>query len=444
MDSVNASVSENAITERQKKQGNIMYIIEAGVEYFISLLITGAYLAKVSTAIGISDAVTGILSSFVSLGCTFQIFALILARKRKIKRFIICWEMIAQILYMFVYVIPLVKISTTMKHVLFVGVLLVGHLMEHVTKSPKTAWFMALVDEHKRGKFTAVKEIVSLAGGIAITTLAGNIITHFENQGNMRMAFIICGIMIFVFMIMHALTLISTVAVEQKVEQHEDGTNFSIWETAKELLTNKTLLLIIASYSLYKITTHATVSFFGTFQNNDLGFSMSFVAILTAIGSIVRAFASIPFGKFADKYGFKALLILCYSLFAVSLIPIVFATPENGKITFTTFRVIHDLGMAGVTSGSINIIYDNFKKSQVTCAMAIKNTISGVIGFLGSIVAGIIVAKIQSNGGVFGLNIFAQQFLSVIGIILTILNIMILLFFVKGKPRDKTRSRHHK
>ena len=76
--------------------------------------------------------------------------------------------------------------------------------------------------------------------------------------------------------------------------------------------------------------------------------------------------------------------------------------------------------------------------------MAIKNTISGVIGFLGSIVAGIVVAKIQSNGGVFGLNIFAQQFLSVIGIILTIINILILALFVKSKPRDKTRFRHHK
>ena len=433
-------VQEQILTPKQCKHGNLMYIIEAAVEYFISLLITGSYLAKVSTAIGISDAVTGVLTSFVSLGCTFQIFALFLSRKRRVKRFIIVWEMIAQSLYMFVYIVPLVKISTTMKHVIFVGVLLFGHLMEHLTKSPKTAWFMSLVDPHKRGKFTAIKEIVSLIGGITVTTLAGNMMTYFEKRNDLKTAFIICGISIFVFMVIHAFTLISTVSVEQKTETHADGSKVTIGETAKEMFTNRTLVLIIASYTLYKIVTSSTVSFFGTFQNNDLKFSMSFIAILTAIGSIVRAVASIPLGKFADKYSFRNLLILCYSLFGLSLVPIIFATPENGKVTFIIFRIVHDLGMGGITSGSINIIYDNFNKSKAVNAMAIKNAISGSIGFLSSVLAGVIVARIQANGGIFGMNIYAHNFLSFIGVILTGVNILILAVFLKKKPRDKTRG----
>ena len=37
-----------------------LHIIEAAVEYFITILIGGAYLAKLTDAVGISDAMTGI------------------------------------------------------------------------------------------------------------------------------------------------------------------------------------------------------------------------------------------------------------------------------------------------------------------------------------------------------------------------------------------------
>ena len=53
-------------------------VVSAAVEYFISLLVIGSYLAKLTSDIGISDSVTGILTSFVSLGFGFQLFAIFL------------------------------------------------------------------------------------------------------------------------------------------------------------------------------------------------------------------------------------------------------------------------------------------------------------------------------------------------------------------------------
>ena len=41
------------------KTSRVLYIIEAALEYFISLVVTGAYLAKLAESIGISDALTG-------------------------------------------------------------------------------------------------------------------------------------------------------------------------------------------------------------------------------------------------------------------------------------------------------------------------------------------------------------------------------------------------
>ena len=60
----------NSPVKDDYKLSRIMYILEAAFEYFIAVLVGGAYLAKVTSSIGIPDSVTGIHTSFVSLGCT--------------------------------------------------------------------------------------------------------------------------------------------------------------------------------------------------------------------------------------------------------------------------------------------------------------------------------------------------------------------------------------
>ena len=58
------------------KTSRILYIIEAMLEYFVSISVGTVYLAKITSFIGISDGLTGILSAFVSLGCGFQILSI--------------------------------------------------------------------------------------------------------------------------------------------------------------------------------------------------------------------------------------------------------------------------------------------------------------------------------------------------------------------------------
>ena len=70
------------------KKSRELHILDAAFEYFITILVSGAYLAKITSAIGISDSLTGILSAFVSLGCGFQIIAVFLANKQPVKRWL--------------------------------------------------------------------------------------------------------------------------------------------------------------------------------------------------------------------------------------------------------------------------------------------------------------------------------------------------------------------
>ena len=64
------------------KRSRAAYMTQCTVEYFVSLLVTDAFLAKLLTNIGINDSLIGIISSFISLAFIIQIMSIYLVRKR--------------------------------------------------------------------------------------------------------------------------------------------------------------------------------------------------------------------------------------------------------------------------------------------------------------------------------------------------------------------------
>ena len=409
------------------KTSRILYIIEASLEYFISLLVTGAYLAKVTSAIGLSDSLTGILTSFVSLGCGFQIIAIFLANQRPVKRWITVLHSVNQLFFTLIYLVPFVKLSQTQKTVLFVLFLLVGHIINNVVNSPKINWFMSLVDDHKRGSFTASKEMVSLIGGMVFSFTMGAVIDRFEMAGDLNGAFIVCGISVFVLMLLHSVTLIF--AKEKESTQEE---KISTKQLLIELIKDKNLFKVILISVLWNVVNYVATPFYGSYQIKELGFSMTFVSVLSAGYAIVRTIFSKPMGKFADKYSFAKMLNICFVVMLVAFGFNVFTVPENGKVLYTIYYMLYAVGMAGINSATINLIYDYVDKEKRVGALALKSTLAGFTGFFTTLAVSPLVSYIQNNGNVFlGIFVYAQQVVSVIAVVLLIVLILYLNLVVR-------------
>ena len=56
--------------------GEVLYIIEAALEHFIALFVTGTMLGYILDTLGFSDAVQGIISTVATFTCGAQLFAL--------------------------------------------------------------------------------------------------------------------------------------------------------------------------------------------------------------------------------------------------------------------------------------------------------------------------------------------------------------------------------
>ena len=97
---------------------------------------------------GISDSVTGVISSFISLGCLFQLISIFIKWKN-LKKTVISFSIINQTLFMLLYILPFFKLGRTAKNVLFIFVIFTAYFVYNVIHPKKIDWFMSLVDDGK-------------------------------------------------------------------------------------------------------------------------------------------------------------------------------------------------------------------------------------------------------------------------------------------------------
>jgi Na+/melibiose symporter-like transporter len=294
---------------------------------------------------------------------------------------------------------------------------------------------MSLVDDHKRGSFTANKEMVSLIGGMVFSFGMGMVIDHFEEKGNLQGAFIVCGISVFVLMLLHSATLIFS--REKPAEENE---NISPKKLFCELIKDKDLFKVILISVLWNVVNCVSPPFYGSYQIKELGFTMTFVSILSAAYAVVRTIFSKPMGKFADKYSFAKMLNICFIIMLAAFTINVFTVPQNGKVFYTVYYMLSAIAMAGINSATINLIYDYVDKGKRIGALALNSTLAGFAGFFTTLAVSPLVSYIQSNGNKFlGLNVYAQQVVSAIAAILLI-GLIIYLNTVVGKIKRKDMS----
>ena len=185
----NGKIQVENETSPALKRSRFMYICEAALEYLIAILVSGSFLATLTKSLGMSDSLTGVLSSVISLGCLFQLLSAVY-RRQQVKRFVVILSVLNQLLFMMLYVIPLGGGGKQLKIVAFAVVIILAYLLYNIAHPKKISWLMALVEDGHRGRFTANKEIVSLVIGMAFSFSMGVVVDYFsgrnESSGSLR------------------------------------------------------------------------------------------------------------------------------------------------------------------------------------------------------------------------------------------------------------------
>lgn len=408
--------SENFLYDRRNR---ILYIAEAAFEYFIAILITGAFLAAILTNIGVDDSLIGVISTLASFANLAQFFAVIFIRpKGSVKNMVTIIHLINQLMFVILYMIPYIHAPQTVKITVFIAMFIGGCFLGNVVSPFKVGWLMSYVRDNDRGRFTANKEIISLIGGMIFSYVMGAVIDHFNEAGKTETGFIICGLTILVLCILH---FISLVAVRENANDKKEKIveKKSISDVLGCTVFDKQFRKIIYLDMMWNFAIIISTSFYGTYLINELGFGLKYVAVLSAMHSVVRVLFSKFFGKIADRRSWADMLVISFFIGALSFLINTFTTPSNGKILYAIYCVIYAVFLAGGNSGIFNITFDYTLKENRICAVGVKTAIGGLWGFFTSLIGARIVSAVQANNNiVLGHTIYAQQILSFISFII--------------------------
>lgn len=395
-----------------------MYILEAAFEHLIALLVASSFLATLTKELGMSDSLTGILSSVISLGCLFQLMSLTVKRTR-VKKLVVCLSALNQLLFMLLYVIPLTGAGKQVKIAAFVVVIFAAYFIYNFIHPKKINWLMSLVEDGHRGSFTANKEIISLLSGIIFSFLMGAVSDYFAEKGQIKVAFAICGGVIFLLMILHTLTMLFT--VEKEIPTKPKTKKGGLLADLK----NKNVLRVTVVFLLYNVSTYASVPFYGTYKINELGMDLKVVSAIVIGGSVTRILVSKFWGKYADNKSFAAMLEKCFIFLAAAQVCAAFAVPANGTVMFILYYAIHGVAMGGINSALVNLIFDYVEPERRANSLAITQAVSGVAGFLTTLAMSSLVSAVQEGGNqLFGITVYAQQVATVISLLFTVFAIV--------------------
>ncbi|MBE6884731.1 MAG: MFS transporter [Ruminococcaceae bacterium] len=423
---------DTVITEKQLKRSRGLYIAESTIEYLVSILVTGSFLATLTGELGMSDSLTGILSSIVSLGCLFQLFSLVI-HKQQVKSFVVVTNTVTQLLFILLYIIPLAGGEKQTKIALFVGAVFFAYLISNISVPKRVSWLMSLVDDNHRGRFTADKEIVSLLAGMAFSFGMGALIDGFVERGEMRRAFVVAAVIIFVLAVTRSLTLILTVEKPQPAAE-----NRSLKKAVSGILKNKELLKVILVFMLYYMASYALTPFMGTYTISELGMNLKVISVLTIVGSAARITVSRFWGRYADKHSFTALIEKCFVFLGMSYLCIIFAGPSNGIVMMAFYNVFHGIAFGGVNSALTNLIFDYVKPEERADSLAVCQVVSGLTGFVSTILFSRVVEAIQQNGNrVLGMSVYAQQLLAVVSLLLMTVAILYVRFGIMRRKKNR-------
>lgn len=397
------------------KRSRKAYLIECAFEYFVSLLVTDAFLAKLLKDIGMSDATIGIVSSLISLAFLFQFFAVfVVQRISNTKRFAIIFHCASQLFFMSLYFIPFLPTveGSSYKHVLVIAGLLVAYFGNYLVTSVIYKWGNSYVEPHHRGRYSAGKEMVSLVSGMVVTLLVGFVMDSFEAADNLHGGFIFAAIGILVFSICDFTCLM--LIKNDKKPKVEKKDIVPLREVLRNTFGNKNFRHVLYLAILWDVGRYATVGFLGTYRLGELALTVGSVQVINMIANAGRFCVSRPFGMFSDKFSYARGIELGMLIATLGFLAGMFTRPETW-VLIVVHTLLYQSSHAGIVQNMNNVLFNYVENRYFVQASAIKNSIAGLCGFCTSLLASRLLQRIQDNGNTFlGMQLYGQQVLSFI------------------------------
>lgn len=450
-----------ALPESKKdfKNSRICYTISDTAVQTIVQLSGGTFLAALMSACRIPEAQIGIITSLVSLAAISQIFLITYYKRIKKYKFLVCITAMLRFLFVLIYFIPLLSIRSSTKALFIVILYALAQIFVQIGTPASQDWIASLVPSRLRGRYFAIKDSIAVFV-VSTTMLFMGILLDYFKSTNILLGFIFVGIFILILVVINVVTLsmmkeprVSYVNEDGKemhgrlakrnrqAEVTKEGNGSGILSEIKEALQNRKFRKAFMVQGMYTLAFYIATPFTASYQINQLALPYTFIMLVNFLANLYRIFLSPKLGRLADKYGMAK--ILRYTLFALglNLLATALTVPGNAYPMQIISSILASTAWAFVGIGLFGLQLDFFKNEKRMVWLTLTSSINGVLGFVFSVIGGILLDYLQKSPLTLGgVQIYGQQVLNFIGFIILVITVLYIRFRIET---EKIETNHN-
>lgn len=430
------SQASTELSVKDYEKSRLMAIFEGISARIIFGFTTGAFLTGFLKYIGADDKLCGQIAAIPVLAGIIQFFSpLLLEKLNRRKPLVTCFNALHRIMLVLLVFIPLLPLPVN-NRLLMVGALyFASHLMVNMVSPATVTMIISLVPQGMRGKYFGNREIFLIFISSVLNIVMGRVLDVFELQNKPYQG----------YMVMYGVALLAMLMnLFSYLKMKEPSLTI-----AKSKLSFKNLFLlplkerkfrkIIVLFFIWGVSLNFSSPFFSVYMVSQLELSYTFITISGLLNALSYVLSVRLWGKAADKKSFTYTAMITLILLGLTHTGWFFVSAgsflEHPLVIL--LHITSGIAWAGINISLLNIPYEYTPDEGKTVYLGFNAALSGLVGFLSSMIASWMVGRMQNFRGLFfGLEITQFQIIFAVSGILTVLAGIYVLFFIWNKRKS--------
>ena len=321
------------------------------------ILTSGALLVALALKLGATYLQIGIITSIPLFSNVFQIVSIYLVQRwQQRKKVVVLCTLLGRAAYLLIALIPFTSVGHYGVYVMMMALVL-QHGLGAISNGSWSSWMRDLIPHRTMGAFFSRRLAIVQTLSIFLSIATVLLLDQAEAQGPQTELYLYGGF----FLVGSGTGLIGSYFLAKTPEPAYQPVVTPLLSLVKlpfRHLNFRRLMLYMASWNF---AVNLATPFFTVYLLETLGLSMAYVIGLTTLTQGFNVLFFRRWGRYADRYSNKAVLLVCAPLYLTCIAGMIFTTlPGVHAGTLPLLIVLHALmGVAtagtGLASGSIGL-----------------------------------------------------------------------------------------
>ena len=383
------------IAEAEVNRGLRMLTFEGMVGIGLNSITGSGFLAAFALALGANNLQIGILAALPFITQPLQIPVVVLVERLKRRKLItIPSQFASQSIWILMALIPIaIGTPSGLAVSALLALMAIRGVLSALVNTSWNGWLSDLVPRDIMGRFFSQRMALATAVAIVFGLGAGFFVDVWQDRVDPAQGIFAYTIALLVGAIVLGLASpVFMALMPEPLMQVPMGEQPSIWSTLAQPFRDRNFRRLLWFLLLSGFALNMAVPFFAVYMLTRLGLPLTAVIGFTVIGQLSNILFLRLWGPLADRYGSKAILSLCTSLYILVIISWTFTTlPDRHFMTIPLLVVLHIFAGAAVAGVSITIGTLGMKiapEGQSTSYLAAASLATNVGSGLGPLVGG--------------------------------------------------------